>query len=68
MGGGEELPLPEALIATLPAATLVTDVVTEPAMTPFLRAAQRQGCRVQTGPEMAAAQMLALGRFMGAMR
>jgi shikimate dehydrogenase len=67
MGGTEALPLPADLLDSLRPATMVTDVVTEPAMTPFLRHAQRLGCRVQTGPAMAAAQMFALGRFMGAM-
>ncbi len=67
MGGTGALPLPEAAIATLRAGCLVADVVTSPALTPFLQLAQARGCRVQQGPEMAAAQMTALGGFMGAM-
>ncbi len=66
MGGTEALPMPAALLATLAPSTLVTDVVTQPVMTPLLRAAAARGCRVQQGPEMAAAQLLALGRFMRA--
>jgi shikimate dehydrogenase len=62
------MPLPEAVLDTLRAGTLVADVVTEPAMTAFLRHARRRGCAVQAGPEMTAAQMLALGRHMGVMR
>ncbi len=36
--------------------TLVVDVVPTPAMTPWLEAAAARGLRVQTGPEMVAAQ------------
>jgi len=64
MNGDPSLPLPPLLLKTLRPTTLVADVVTEPAMTPFLLHAQQQGCRVQTGPEMALAQMRALGQFM----
>jgi len=63
--GNTELPIPEAMLATLRAETLVADVVTKPAMTPLLRAAEARGCRVQTGPEMAAGQIKILGRCMG---
>ena len=67
MDGTDTLPLPAALIDTLRPGALVTDVVTRPVTTPFLRAAAARGCRVQTGPEMAAAQMEILGRSMGLM-
>jgi shikimate dehydrogenase len=56
MGGAAELPLPAAVIDTLRPATLVADVVTDPAMTPFLLRARARGCRVQAGGEMAAAR------------
>lgn len=61
------LPLPKALMDTLAADSLVADVVTSPAITPFLAFARGRGCAVQTGPEMALAQMGNLGHFMGVM-
>jgi shikimate dehydrogenase len=39
--------------------------VTSPAVTPFLAMARRLGCPIQTGPEMALAQLGNLGHFMG---
>ena len=60
-----QMPLPTALMETLSAKTLVADVVTSPAVTPFLALAQRLGCQIQTGPEMALAQLGNLGHFMG---
>ncbi|MFJ7810007.1 shikimate dehydrogenase family protein [Pseudomonas asiatica] len=65
MGGSAELPLPAALLATLQAETLVADVVTSPEITPLLNRARQVGCTVQTGPEMAFAQLGHLGAFMG---
>jgi len=65
MGGADALPIPAALLATLRQDTLVADVVTKPAMTPFLHAARAHGCRVQTGPEMTACQIEILARFLG---
>lgn len=59
------LPLPAELMQTLQATTLVADVVTSPAITPFLGFAQRLGCPIQTGPQMAMAQLGNLGHFMG---
>ncbi|MCY1443203.1 Shikimate dehydrogenase (NADP(+)) [compost metagenome] len=59
------LPLPHALMQTLQTSTLVADVVTSPAVTPFLAFAQSRGCPIQTGPEMALAQLGNLGHFMG---
>lgn len=59
------MPLPGALMETLSAKTLVADVVTSPVVTPFLAFARSRGCRIQTGPEMAFAQLGNLGHFMG---
>ncbi|NER62706.1 shikimate dehydrogenase [Pseudomonas sp. MAFF212427] len=59
------LPLPAALMDTLNATTHVADVVTHPAVTPLLAFARRRGCPVQTGPQMARAQLGNLGHFMG---
>lgn len=53
MQGEAALPWP---IEDLRPHTLVVDVVPTPAMTPWLLAAQARGLRVQTGPEMVAAQ------------
>ena len=66
MAGFDELPLPQALLDTLDSATHVADVVTAPVMTPLLTFAAARGCRVQTGPEMALAQMTLMGQFIGA--
>jgi shikimate dehydrogenase len=59
------LPLPATLMQTLRAEALVADVVTSPAITPFLASARKMGCPIQTGPEMALAQLGNLGHFMG---
>ena len=59
------LPLPAALMETLSANTLVADVVTSPAVTPFLAFARSLGCPIQTGPQMALAQLGNLGHFIG---
>lgn len=61
-----ELPVPLAALATLRPGAHVADVVTQPAMTPFLIEAETRGCTIQTGPEMAAGQIETLGRAMGA--
>lgn len=65
MNGDPSLPLPGDVLAGLAAGCLVADVVTAPAITPFLALAQARGCAVQTGVEMTATQMLSLARFMG---
>ncbi|MGY4527765.1 shikimate dehydrogenase family protein [Pseudomonas sp. TE21394] len=65
MGDNAALPLPAALLATLQPATLVADVVTSPEITPLLKRAREVGCTVQTGSEMAFAQLGHLGAFMG---
>jgi len=66
MQGFDPLPLPQALLDTLEATTHVADVVTAPVITPLLAFAQRRDCVVQTGPEMALAQMKLMGQFIGA--
>jgi shikimate dehydrogenase len=67
MAANPGLPLPDELLETLSTATLVADVVTSPPMTPLLLLATRKGCRVQTGPEMAIAQLDYLGAALGVM-
>ncbi|RZI81857.1 MAG: hypothetical protein EOP15_20685 [Pseudomonas sp.] len=63
--GDGPMPVPVALMQTLRDTTLVADVVTAPALTPFLSFARGMGCAIQTGPEMALAQLGNLGHFMG---
>ncbi|MFZ6044640.1 shikimate dehydrogenase family protein [Pseudomonas sp. CR3202] len=67
MGDTGELPLPGVLLESLSPKALVADVVTSPVITPFLALARDLGCRIQTGPEMARAQMGNLGAHMGVM-
>lgn len=66
MSGFASLPLPQALLDTLEATTHVADVVTAPVITPLLTFARDRGCVIQTGPEMALAQMKLMGQFIGA--
>jgi shikimate dehydrogenase len=66
MQGFDPLPLPQSLLDTLQNTTHVADVVTAPVITPLLAFAQTRGCAVQTGPEMALAQMKLMGQFIGA--
>ncbi|MTH44707.1 shikimate dehydrogenase family protein [Intestinirhabdus alba] len=66
MAGFDALPLPEDLLTTLTADTHVADVVTAPIETPLLQFARQRGCTIQTGPEMALAQMTLMGEFIGA--
>ncbi|MEO3989733.1 shikimate dehydrogenase family protein [Pseudocitrobacter cyperus] len=66
MQGFDPLPLPQTLLDTLQNTTHVADVVTAPAITPLLAFAQARGCSIQTGPEMALAQMKLMGQFIGA--
>lgn len=65
MGDSGELPLSQALLDTLAPSTHVADVVTSPEITPLLACAQARGCSIQTGPQMALAQLGNLGHFMG---
>ncbi|UVJ43404.1 shikimate dehydrogenase [Pseudomonas sp. LS1212] len=67
MGDSGELPVPVTLLESLNSAALVADVVTQPVITPLLALARERGCCIQTGPEMARAQMGNLGAFMGVM-
>ncbi len=65
MNDDPSLPLPAGMLADLPASCFAADVVTSPAMTPFLTLARQTGCRIQTGPEMTATQLLPIARFLG---
>ncbi|WBY02882.1 shikimate dehydrogenase [Ramlibacter tataouinensis] len=67
MGDTGALPLDPALLQTLGATAHVADVVTSPVVTPLLELARTRGCTVQTGPEMAKAQLGHLGVAMGVM-
>jgi shikimate dehydrogenase len=64
MNGDPNLPLPSAILDALQKTTVVADVVTMPAMTPFLAFAQGRGCLIQQGVDMAAAQLQTLHAFM----
>ena len=66
MAGFDPLPLPQTLLETLPVSAHVADVVTAPVITPLLAFARDRGCAIQTGPEMALAQMKLMGQFIGA--
>ena len=50
---------------TINSDVVVTDVVTLPALTPWLEAAHNKGCRIQTGPEMARAQWVMFACYLG---
>jgi Shikimate 5-dehydrogenase len=67
IGMKQEDPIPVSgdVIDHMPADGLVADVITSPTVTPFLKRAAARGLKIQTGAEMAAAQLLVLGRFMG---
>ncbi|HWK67239.1 MAG TPA: shikimate dehydrogenase [Rhizobiaceae bacterium] len=67
MRAGDPLPVIEELLGKLPRSALVADVVTSPEITPYLQAAQARGLRIQTGSQMAKAQLGLLGAFMGVM-
>jgi shikimate dehydrogenase len=67
MGDTGDTPLPIEQLAGLSPRAHVADVVTKPADTSLLKLARARGCTVQAGPEMALAQMQALGAFMGVM-
>lgn len=56
LGMDEADPLPYP-IDSLGGARIVADAVTKPAMTPWLKAAQQNGLLIQTGEEMAVAQL-----------
>ena len=65
MQSGDPLPLDEDALAGLKASALVADVVTSPEVTPLLAAAKARGLQIQTGPQMAKAQLALLGGHMG---
>ena len=65
MNGDPSLPLPAALLNGLSPRCIAADVVTAPALTPFLALAQAKGCRIQTGPEMTAPQVELFASFLG---
>jgi len=65
MKDGDPLPLADAALTLLKPTTHVADVVTSPEVTPFLTAARARGLSIQTGPEMAKAQLSLLGAHMG---
>lgn len=65
MGGTDELPLSAALLETLPVGAHVADVVTSPEITPLLEFARKRGCSIQTGPQMAHAEVGPLCHFIG---
>lgn len=67
MKPGDPLPLGEDVLARLQGSALVADVVTSPEVTPFLEAARVRGLAIQTGTQMARAQMTLLGAGMGVM-
>ena len=67
MNGDLSMPLPEDVVQDLRPETFVADVVTVPAITPFLAAAKARGCRIQTGAEMARTQVEIIGSFVGAL-
>ena len=64
MNGDPNLPLPVAVLAGLTSSTVVADVVTMPAVTPFLQFAMDRGCLTQPGVDLAAAQLETLHGFM----
>jgi shikimate dehydrogenase len=59
------LPVPGAVLDLMPPDGLVADVVTCPKMTPLLGLATQRGLKIQTGEEMARAQLFTLARAMG---
>jgi shikimate dehydrogenase len=63
----DPLPLAADVLSGLRSSVLVADVVTSPEITPFLETARARGFAIQTGPQMAEAQMNLLGSFMGVM-
>lgn len=65
MKDGDPLPLADEALALLKNTACVADVVTSPEVTPFLAAASARGLSIQTGPQMARAQLALLGGHMG---
>ena len=65
MGDTGELPIPEAMLETLAPRCAGRGRRDKAGDDAVLLAAEARGCRVQTGPEMAAGQIEILGKFMG---
>lgn len=65
MNDDPRLPLPASTLDELTPGCFVADVVTAPAMTPFLTLAQRRGCVIQIGTDMTSPQMQVIARFLG---
>lgn len=65
MKADDPLPVPATILDVMPQGGLVADVVTSPKMTPLLNEAAQRNLRIQTGEEMAKAQLFALGKAMG---
>ncbi|MGV1871755.1 MULTISPECIES: shikimate dehydrogenase family protein [Agrobacterium] len=61
----DPLPVPDSILSMMPSHGLVADVVTSPDITPLLMLARRRGLKIQTGKEMAKAQLFALAKAMG---
>jgi shikimate dehydrogenase len=62
MRATDPLPMP---IHTIPAGAIVTDAVTAPPVTPFLKGAQKNGHVIQTGREMVAGQFPLIAEYFG---
>ncbi|VVD59167.1 shikimate dehydrogenase [Pandoraea communis] len=67
MADDMSLPLPAWVIEANAPGALVADVVTSPELTQWLALAVQRGCKIQTGAEMAHAQMPLMGAFMNVM-
>ena len=67
MRSSDPQPVAQNVIDKMPADGLAAEVITSPEHTPFLKAAAARGLAVQTGAEMAGAQMQLLGQAMGIM-
>lgn len=67
MQANDPLPIPEAVLNAMSGRGLLADVVTSPTITPLLALAVARGLTIQTGEEMAKAQLFTLGSAMGIM-
>jgi shikimate dehydrogenase len=62
MQATDPLPMP---IDKIPAAAVVTDAVTSPAITPFLEGAKKNGHRIQAGRDMVVGQAPLIAEYFG---
>lgn len=62
MRATDPLPMP---IQQIPAGAVVTDAVTAPPVTPFLKGARKNGHRIQSGREMVAGQAPLIAEYFG---